>query len=89
MWAFVKHLPIGGRGEEQLAQLVAIQTWLAPTAAAAGQQDRYIRKGILQKGAKLLAETKAWRIGSAFALVLVKEAEINDGKGIIHHHAQG
>lgn len=76
-WAFVKHLPVDDRNEEQIALLGDIQRWLTPTTVTHDHEDRYIRKKILQKGAKLLSETKAWRIGSAFALVLLKEAEMD------------
>jgi hypothetical protein len=77
IWAFVKHLPSSNRRHEHFALLEDIRTWLAPSAVTNLAQDRHIRKRILQKGAKLLAETKAWRIGSAFALVLAKEAEMD------------
>jgi hypothetical protein len=76
-WAFVKHLPVDDRNEEQIALLGDIQRWLTPITVTHDHEDRYIRKKILQKGAKLLSETKAWRIGSAFALVLLKEAEMD------------
>jgi len=83
-WAFVKHLPINNRREGQSTLLSDIQRWLAPTSLANDHDDRYIRKRILQKGAKLLAETRAWRIGSAFALVLVKEAEMDLDRMALH-----
>jgi hypothetical protein len=55
----------------QLDVLHQINHLLGPATERAGSTGRRV----LRKGADLLAQVEAWRIGSAFALVLVKEAE--------------
>ena len=75
IWAYIKHLPAHEREQDHLVALDEIEQYLGPAIGP----SRSTRRRILQKGAKLLVETQAWRIGSAFALVLTKEAE-HDGE---------
>jgi hypothetical protein len=48
-----------------------------PTTVKERQQlrDAVVPKKILEKGTRMLAHGKAWRIGAAFALVLAKQME--------------
>jgi len=71
LWAYITHLPTRDLSATQLDALDKINHLLGPAIGGTGSTGRRI----LRKGADLLAQVKAWRIGSAFALVLVKEAE--------------
>jgi hypothetical protein len=84
VWAYVKWLPAD---EDTVAsyetlQLIANFFHLTtdvniPSTIKERQQlrDAVVPKKILEKGTRMLAHGKAWRIGAAFALVLAKQME--------------
>lgn len=84
LWAYVKWLPAD---EDTVAsyetlQLIANFFHLnndvgIPSTIQERQQlrDAVVPKKILEKGTRMLAHGKAWRIGAAFALVLAKQME--------------
>jgi hypothetical protein len=71
IWAYITHLPEDNRSTEQLEAFNEIKDFLGPVTGTSDSTGRRV----LKRGADLLARVEAWRIGSAFALVLLKEAE--------------
>lgn len=85
VWAYVKWLPADEDTVASYETLHLIADFFnlgtaevdIPKTVTERQQlrDAVVPKKILEKGTRMLAHGKAWRIGAAFALVLAKQME--------------
>ncbi|KAI5451120.1 hypothetical protein NCC49_001996 [Naganishia albida] len=84
IWAYVKWLPADEDAVASYQTLHSIAEFFnlggdagIPKTETERQQlrDAVVSKKILEKGTRMLAHGKAWRIGAAFALVLAKQME--------------
>lgn len=85
IWAYVKWLPTDEDTVASYETLHLIADFFnlgtadvgIPKTVTERQQlrDAVVPKKILEKGTRMLAHGKAWRIGAAFALVLAKQME--------------